>query len=154
MDPAITHEDAEAALAAVDRGRSRVLEEIGLPGWYLWGLAIGWIAVGVVADLQSTWLTAAATLAFGTVHAAVAPRVASGRHRTQMLSVRAEIAGAGIARLVIFTVASLGLITVGAGFALSADGARDPATIASLFVAALIVLGGPRLVTVTRRTGS
>lgn len=61
-----------------------------MPRWYWWGLAIGWVALGVLTDLEHPWLTAVATLVFGAVHASVAPRVLSGRHRSQQLSVRAS----------------------------------------------------------------
>jgi membrane protein implicated in regulation of membrane protease activity len=150
MEPTITHEEAEGALATVDLRRRRVIEEIGLPGWYWWGLALGWIAVGVASDSGVVWLAAAATLIFGAVHAAVVPRVASGRHRSQRLSVKAELAGRRTAVIVVLAVAALGLVTVAAGFALSADGAHDPSIIASIFVAVLILLGGPRLLQARR----
>jgi hypothetical protein len=150
MTRAITQDEAEAALATVERERQRVAEQIGLPAWYWWGLALGWIAVGVVADLGIVWLSAAAMLVFGAVHAAVVPRVASGRHRSEMLSVRAELAGARTARIVLLCVAALGLVTVAVGFAVWADGARHPSIIASIFVAALILLGGPRLLAAIR----
>jgi hypothetical protein len=153
MERTITHEEAEAALATVDRRRRRVIDEVGLPGWYWWGLALGWIAVGVVADTGVAWLTAAATLIFGAVHANVVPRVASGRHRTQQLSVKAELAGRRTAMVVVLAVAALGLVTVGAGFALHADGARHPSIIASIFVAVVILLGGPRLLAARRLRG-
>ena len=77
-----------AALDTVERGRRRVIAEIDMPRWYWWGLALGWIALGYVTDLEHPWLTAAATLAFGAIHAGVAPRVINGRHRTDQLSVR------------------------------------------------------------------
>ena len=154
MTRTVTHEEAEAALATVDRRRSRVVDEIGLPGWYWWGLALGWIAVGVIADLKVWWLTSAATLIFGAVHANVVPRIASGRHRTGMLSVKAELAGRRTALVVVLAVAALGLVTVGGALALNADGARDPSIIASIFVAVVILLGGPRLLGSARVRGS
>lgn len=143
--------EASAALDAIDRGRRHVIDEIDLPTWYWWGLALGWIGLGVITDLKHPWLTAAATLIFGAVHSAVAPRVASGRHRTAQLSVRADVAGRRTARLVIGSVAALGVLTVGAALAASADGARHPVTMASVLVAVIIVLGGPRLLAAIRR---
>jgi hypothetical protein len=151
MDRTVTQEEAEGALATVDLRRRRVIEEIGLPGWYWWGLALGWIAVGIAADSGIVWLAASAMLLFGAVHANVVPRVASGRHRTGQLSVRADVAGRRTALIVVLAVAALGLLTVGAGFALSADGARDPSIIASIFVAVVILLGGPRLLAARRQ---
>jgi hypothetical protein len=41
-------------------------------------------------------------------------------------------------------------VTVAAAFAVNADGAEHPATIASVFVAALILLGGPRVMAAIR----
>ena len=150
MDRTITHEEAEGALATVDLRRRRVLEEVGLPSWYWWGLALGWIAVGIAADSGIVWVSAGATLIFGAVHANVAPRVASGRHRTQQLSVKAEVAGRRTALIVILAVAALGALTVAAALALNADGTRDPSIVASIFVAVVILLGGPRLLAAQR----
>jgi hypothetical protein len=143
--------EASAALDAIDRGRRRVIDEIDLPVWYWWGLALGWIGLGVITDLKHPWLTAAATLVFGAVHAGVAPRVASGRHRTHQVSVRADVVGRRTARLVIGSVAALGVLTVAAALAASADGARHPVTMASVLVAVIILLGGPRLLAAIRR---
>jgi hypothetical protein len=151
METRITPQEARAALDAVDRDRLRVIEEIELPRWYWWGLAVGWIALGFITDLKHAWVTAAATLLFGAVHAAVAPRVASGRHRGQNLSVRAELAGAHTFGLVLAGVIALGFLTVAGALAASADGARHPVTIARMFVAVIIVLGGPLLLASVRR---
>jgi hypothetical protein len=151
MESHLTPQEARAALDTVDRERLRVIEEIDLPRWYWWGLALGWIALGYITDLKHPWVTAAATLVFGAVHSAVAPRVASGRHKTSQLSVRAELAGRQTARLVIGSVAALAVVTIAGALAASADGARHPVTIASIFVAVMIVLGGPRLLAVVRR---
>jgi 4-hydroxybenzoate polyprenyltransferase len=151
MDAPITPDQARLALDAVERGRLRVIDEIGLPRWYWWGLALGWIALGVVTDLKNSWATAAATLVFGALHASVAARAASGRRRTQRLSVRAELVGRDTARIVVGIVAALGCLTVGLALAANADGARHPVTIASLFIATIIVLGRPQLIATVRR---
>jgi 4-hydroxybenzoate polyprenyltransferase len=151
MEPQPTPEEALAALNAVERGRLTVIDEIGLPRWYWWGLALGWVALGFVTDLKHAWLTAAATFAFGAVHASVAARAASGRRRTQRLSVRAEVAGRRTARLIVGCVAALGGLTVGLALAASADGASHPVTIASAFVALTILLGRPQLIGAIRR---
>ncbi len=147
----ITPLEASGALDAIDRGRRQVIDEIDLPTWYWWGLALGWIGLGVIADLKHPWLTAAATLVFGAVHSAVAPRVASGRHRTNRVSVRADVVGRRTAELVVGSVAALAVVTVAAAQAASADGAGHPVTMASVLVAVIILLGGPRLLAAIRR---
>jgi hypothetical protein len=151
METSVTPQEARAALDALDRDRLRVIDEIELPRWYWWGLALGWVALGFITDLKHAWATAAATLVFGAVHAGVAPRVASGRHRTQRLSVSAELAGANTFLLIIASLIALACLTIAGSLAASADGARHPVTIASMFVALLIVLGGPLLLASVRR---
>lgn len=151
MEAHVTPQEARVALGALDRARLRVVDEIELPRWYWWGLALGWIALGFVTDLKHAWITAGATLVFGAIHAAVAPRVANGRHRTRRLSVSAELAGPHTFLSVIGGLGALACLTVAGSLAASADGARHPVTIASGFVAVMIVLGGPRLLASVRR---
>jgi hypothetical protein len=147
----MTPGEAQAALAAADRGRRAVIDEIAVPDWYWWGLALGWIALGVLNDLANPWVTIAATVAFGAIHATVAPRVVDGRHRSDRVTVRHDLTGRHIARAVIAGVVAMAFVTIAAAFAANADGAEHPATVASVFAAAIIVLGGPRLVDVLRR---
>jgi hypothetical protein len=147
----ITPDEAQAALAAAARGRRAVIDEIAVPGWYWWGLALGWIVLGVISDLGNPWVSTIATVAFGAIHATVAPRVVDGRHRSDRLTVRRDVAGRRIARAVIAGVVAMAVVTVAAALAVNADGAGHPATIASVYVATIIVLGGPLLLDVLRR---
>lgn len=151
MEPNVTPMEARAALDAVERGRMRVVDEIDLPAWYWWGVALGWIALGWITDLDRPWLTTAATLLYGAVHAGVASRVLSGRHRSDRLSVRADVAGREVPRLVIGGLLLLAGVTIAAALAAQADGARHPVTMASVLVAVIVLLGGPRLLAYARR---
>jgi hypothetical protein len=151
MERNVTPLEARAALDTVERGRLRVIDEIDMPRWYWWGLALGWIGLGFITDLGHPWLTAAATLLFGTVHASVASRVVSGRHRSRRLSVSAAVAGRRIPQLVIGGLIALACLTIAGALAAQADGARHPVTIASIVVAVMIVLGGPQLLAAIRR---
>jgi len=147
----ITPDEAQAALRTADRGRQSVIDQVDLPAWYWWGLAGGWIALGVIADLNNTWATGAATLVFGAVHSSIAPRVIDGRHGSDRLRVGRDVVGWRVTKLVLGGLVALAGVTIGAAFALHADGAGHPATIASVFVAVILVLGGPRLLAETRR---
>jgi hypothetical protein len=151
VEPQVTPLEARAALDTIERGRLRVIDEIDLPTWYWWGLALGWIGLGCVTDLGHPWVTAVATVAFGAVHSTVAPRVVSGRHRSRRLSVAADVVGPHAPRLVFAGLIALAGLTVAGALAASADGARHPVTAASILVAVMIVLGGPRLLAVIRR---
>ena len=150
MERPVTPNEARAALDTVERSRLRVIEEIDVPAWYWWGLALGWIALGVIADVGPDWLTSVATVVFGAVHAWVAPRVISGRHASRDLSVRAGLAPPHLARIVIGGLIALGALTVALALLARADGAEHPVTIASVLVAVIIVLGGPLLLTTAR----
>jgi hypothetical protein len=143
--------EARAALDSVEQGRRRVIDEIGLPQWYWWGLALGWIVLGWITDLNNSWLTAVATVVFGAVHSAVAPRVIDGRHRSHQLTVRADMVDRHLPALVLGGLIILAGITVAGAVAISADSANHPVTITSIFVAVIIVLGGPRLLAAVRR---
>lgn len=146
-----TEAQARAALEEIERGRQHVVDEIDMPHWYWWGLALGWIGVGVASDSGSPWVTGIATLLFGAVHASAASVVLGGRHRTGQLSVRADVAGHRVPALVISSLVGLAALTTAGGFWASADGARHPATAASIVVAVVILLGGPRLMAAVRR---
>ena len=150
MEPPVTPSEAQVALNTIERSRRRVIDEIDVPSWYWWGLALGWIALGVIADVGPGWLAAVAPFVFGAAHAAVAPRVISGRHTSRNLSVRAALAPPHLTQIVIGGLVALGALTVGLALLARADGAEHPATVASVLVAAMIVLGGPLVLTIAR----
>lgn len=147
----IAPEDASAALAAVGHARAQVADEVGLPRWYWWALAAGWVFVGAAGLAGSTWLPLAATLVFGAAHATVASRLLSGQQRTPGLRVSADVAGTRIPLVIIGMLLGLVALTIGAGFAFDADGARHAGLDAAVFVAAVVGLGGPEILRVLRR---
>jgi hypothetical protein len=148
----LTPEQARAALDTVERSRRRVVDEIAVPPWYWAGISLGWVGLGTVSDLVSNaWVASAVTLAFGAVHAWVAPQVVSGRHGSRRLSVGAHVAGRQITRAVLGGLIAMVAVTVGAALLLNADGARHPSIEAAVLVAVVIALGGPLLLDTFRR---
>jgi len=145
-----TDAEAQVALQGIDRARRQVIDQIGMPTWYWWGLALGWIGLGVLSDLGNPWLVMAGTLTFGAVHAYVSQRVLAGRRRRGDVTVRADVVGRRVVALVIGCLVGLVGITIAAALLLNADGAEHPVTIASVFVAVMILLGGPRLMDAIR----
>jgi hypothetical protein len=150
MEDSVTSDEARAALRTIDRERGRVVEQISLPPWYLWGLAIGWVVLGVIADIGPTWLTSVATCIFGAGHASVAPRVIDGRHGSERLRVGRDVVGRRISMMVIGALIALAGLTVAAALAIRADGARHAVTIASVLVATIVLLGGHHLIAIGR----
>ena len=93
MSNSLTEAEARLALHEVEQGRQRVIDQIGMPQWYWWGLAAGWIVLGVLNDVANAWVIAVATITFGAVHSAVSQRLLGGRRRTAGVKVRADVAG-------------------------------------------------------------
>lgn len=141
----MTREEALAALGDVRRGTQRVIDQIDVPSWYWYGLAAGWIVLGFLTDLKHAWLTSVATLAFGAIHSAVAPHVIDGRRAQSGVRVGRDLVGRQIAAQILVGLVALAGVTIAVAVAVGADGAKHPVTIAGIFVAVIIVLGGPRL---------
>ena len=107
--------DIEARLALhvdVEQARKRVIDQIGMPWWYWWGLAVCWIGLGVAADVANPWVTLAATFTFGAVHSYVSWRLLAGRQRTSDVKVRADVAGRRAPTLIFAFLVGLGAVTV------------------------------------------
>lgn len=150
MEP-IAEDDAKAALDTIDRATRNVAAEVGLPRWYWWVLATAWVALGVIGDLSAAWFATVATVTFGAVHATIASRILTGRRRTGSLQVSAATAGARLPLVVIGMLIALVALTIGAALALDADGTDHASIAAGAFVAVIVGLGGPEILTVLRR---
>jgi hypothetical protein len=136
--------EARVALQGAAQARQRVIDQIGMPWWYWWGLAAAWVGLGVLADLNAPWLVTVATLAVGAGHSYVFQRLVAGRRRTGDVEVRADVAGHVHVVVIGFLLALVG-VTVAVALLLEADGAGHPSIWASVFVAILLLLGGPRV---------
>ncbi|RZT25964.1 hypothetical protein EV589_1714 [Mycobacterium sp. BK558] len=147
----VTPNDARAALDAVEHATVRVAAEVGLPQWYWWLLAAGWLVLGTLGDIGPQWLAVAATVAFGVGHSTIASRRLDGRRRTGRLQVSSDIAGRRTPAVVIGMLVALVVLTIAVGFALDADGARHPGIGAAVFVAVIVGLGGGAMLRMLRR---
>ncbi len=145
MSMPIGESEARVALHAIEQRRKQVIAEIDVPPWYWCAMAAGWVVLGVVSDNASFWAYIAATLVFGAAHASVAPRVLTGRRASSRVSVRGELADRRIPLVIIGLLVAMVAVTVALALLLHADGARHPATWASVVVAALLLVGGPAL---------
>lgn len=148
MSEDITPEQARAALDAAEAARRRVAAEIGLPRAYWWALAAGWVVLGVLGDLGPMWLATMATVIFSLGHSVLASRLLDGRQRTSHVRVSAEMAGRRTAVIVVAMLIGLVCVTIVAGMALHADGARHAGIWASVIVAAVVGFGGPEILRV------
>ncbi|MCT2592992.1 hypothetical protein LHJ74_28115 [Streptomyces sp. N2-109] len=147
----VDSEQARASLAEADRARRQVTEEIGLPRAYWWGMAAGWLVLGIFGAVLPWWLTAVATVGFGTGHAIFASRLLGGRRRTRQIQVSAAVAGSRIPVAVVGMLLGLVAVTVLVALALDADGAGHASIWAAGLVAAVVGFGGPDILRVLRR---
>jgi hypothetical protein len=151
MTEPISEADARSALESIDRQRRSVVGEIDMPTWYWWGMALGWVGLGLVAELGNAWVSIAATVVFGAAHAAISQRILSGRHGSPQLSVRADVVSRHIPALMIGFLLIMVVLTVAIALVADALGASHPVTIASVVVAIAVLLGGPALMAAVRR---
>jgi hypothetical protein len=151
MTNEVSEADARLALGEIEQRRRQVVAEIDMPRWYWWGVALGWVALGIVTDLDHPWATIAATVVFGAVHSAVAQHVLSGRHRSQQLSVHRDLVSRHVPTLMFGYLVALALVTIAIAVLADADGAGHPVTFASVVVAVAILCGGPNLMAAVRR---
>jgi hypothetical protein len=151
MAEPISEADARSALQSIEVQRQSVIAEIDMPRWYWWGMALGWVSLGLVAEFANAWISVVATIAFGAVHAAVSQRILSGRHRSTQLSVRADVVSRHIPALVIGFLLVMVAFTVAIALAADALGASYPVLIASFVVAIALLVGGPSLMGMVRR---
>ena len=151
MSNKISDADARLALHSIEDQQRQVIAHIDMPRWYWWGVAVGWVALGVISDVANPWAAFVATLAFGAGHSVVAQHVLSGRHGSRHLSIHPSVVGRLVPLLMLGYLVVLTIVTVGLALLFDADGADHPGSIASCFAAIAVLLGGPNLMAVVRR---
>ena len=94
-----------------------------------------------------------ARLALTTIERRRQQEVAENNYRraSSRLSVRGDLVSRRIPMLVIGFLIVMTLVTIGLALLFDADGARHPATLASVVVGAVLVSGGPSLMGLLRR---
>jgi hypothetical protein len=146
--------NARTALEDVELRRQQVVAMINIPWWYWWSVGAGWIALGAVTDLHIAWATSCGTLLFGAVHASIAWRILDGRHGSSQLSVRANLVSRHVPAYVLTGLVTLAAFTAVFATVLTLNHVGHPVTISSIFVAVIVIMGGPGLMASVRRRAS
>ncbi len=147
----ISAQQAQDSLAAAQQARQRVANAVGLPRLYWWGMAAGWIILGAIGETRSAWAIAVSTAAFGAIHAYLASRLLRGRNRTRGVQLSESVVDRRIPAVVVGVLVVLVAVTVGIAFLLDADGAAHPGLLASVFIATVVGLGGPEILSAALR---
>ena len=142
---------ARSALDTVEHAQHAMVDEVGLPRWYWWFLAAGWIVLGVLGDLTPWWLAAGATLLFGAANATFAGRLYDGTRGNPGVHLSRAQVSRRIPWLIIGILAVAVALTIAVALGLQADGAGHPGILAAVFVAAIIGFGGPEILQRARR---
>lgn len=152
MSEQVRPDQAARALAEIRQHQQQVIDLAMLPTWYWWIVAA--LVVGLSATVDAARhrpvVIALAAVAFALGIVAVTGRVVLGawhraQWRNQLLGSRGVLAIVGFVGLVVG-------ITLGVAFALQAMGVRGSVTLASLVGAAVMIVGGPVLTRILRRS--
>jgi hypothetical protein len=143
--------DARTALENIERRHQQIVAMISIPWWYWGSVGLGWIALGAVTDLHNPWATSGGTLLFGAAHASIAWRVLDGRHGSGQLSVRASLVSRHVPFYVLGGLIALAALTALFATVLTMHHVGHPVTISSVFVAIIVIIGGPLFMAVVRR---
>lgn len=151
MSGQIRPDEAARALADIRQRQEHVIDLAMLPAWYWWVVAALMVGLSVTVDLarHRPVVVGLAAVAFSLGVSATTGQVVLGawrraQWRNQLLGSRGALAIVAFVWLVVAT-------TLGIAFALQAVGLRDPATLASLVGAAVMIAGGPALTRILRR---
>jgi hypothetical protein len=133
---------AADALASVGQRRQQVIDLMSIPRWYWWLIAIGMVALGVVADRRQPVAVAITAVVFGLGVAITSVWVATGHRRAQ---VHSDLLGPAGALLIVRFVAIVVVGSLAIAFVLQAVGFGQAATVAMVAGGLAMVIGGPRL---------
>lgn len=145
-----TGDNARSALEAVDKVQQRVSDDIGLPRWYWWMTAAGWVALGVLGTFAPVWAAVTGTVLFGALNATLAGRLYDGTRGTAGVRLHRSAVSRRLPWLIIAVLMAGVLVTIGLALWLDADGAAHAGIVASVVVAVVIGLGGPEILRTLR----
>jgi hypothetical protein len=143
--------DARTSLENIELRRQQIVAMINIPRWYWGSVAFGWIVLGAITDLHNPWATSGGTLLFGAAHASIAWRVLDGRHGSGQLSIRANLVSRHVPFYVLGGLIALATLTALFATILTKHHVGHPVTISSVFVAIIVISGGPLFMATVRR---
>jgi hypothetical protein len=145
----ISPKDAARSLADIGNRQARLIDEVLVPGWYWWMVAVLTVVLGVAVDSHRPGLAALVTVVYAVLVAGVTVWMIWGRNRAR---VRSQLLGdRGAVAIVGFVWVVVGL-SLGFGFALRTADVGHPATLACLVCAVGLIVGGPGLMSYLRHT--
>jgi hypothetical protein len=141
--------DAVSELAEINRRQAGVIQAVLVPRWYWWVVGLLLVLLGVVTDSHQRLATALTAVAVALIIAALSVWMISGVYRGVRIH-SATLGSWGAVYIVGFVWLLVGA-TLAVAFSLQAEGIPDPATLGTLVAAAMLIAGGPILMSRLRR---
>jgi fatty acid desaturase len=141
--------DAASELAEIKRRQAGVIQAVLVPRWYWWVVGLLLVPLGVVTDSHQRVATAVVAVVVALIIAALSVWMITGAFRGARVH-PATLGSGGSLYIVGFVWLVVG-VTLVTAFGLQAEGNRYPGTLATILAAALLIIGGPILMSLLRR---
>jgi uncharacterized membrane protein len=142
--------DAAAELAEIDRRQAGVIDAVLVPRWYWWVVGLLLVPIGLAVDSHQTTATAIVAVLMALIIAGLSVWMISGAYPRARIH-PATLGAPGTLFIVGFVWVVVGVSLVVA-FGLQAAGVSYPATIGTVLAAAMLIGGGPILMSRLRRS--
>jgi hypothetical protein len=142
--------DAARELAEIETRQAGVIDAVLIPRWYWWAVGVLIVPIGFAADSHLRTATAIVAVVMALVIAGLSVWMISGAYPGARIH-PAALGSAGAMYIVGFVWLVVGVSLVVA-FGLQAAGVAYPGTIGTVLAAALLIVGGPILMSRLRRT--
>jgi hypothetical protein len=141
--------DAAGELEEIKRRQAGVIDAVLVPRWYWWVVGVHVVPLGAVADSHQRLATAVVAVAVALVIAGITVWMVSGTYPGARIH-PTTLGSAGSLYIVGFIWLVVGATLVVA-FGPQAAGSPFPATIGTVLAAAMLIIGGPILMSHLRR---
>jgi uncharacterized membrane protein len=141
--------DAARELEEIQRRRAGVVDAVLVPRWYWWMVGLLLVPLGAAADSHHRLVTAVVAVVVALVIAAVSVWMITGVYRGARIH-PATLGAAGSLYIVGFISVVVGVSLVFA-FSWQAAGYAYPGTLGTIIAAAMLIVGGPILMSRIRR---
>jgi hypothetical protein len=149
MKQRVDVEEAARSLNEVDARQRAVVDAVLIPAWYWWLIALLSIGLGAAVDTRKGGVIAPTAVLYGVVVAAASVWMILGRGQAQLSK---HLLGDRGALAIVGFVWALVVGTLAIGFGLRALHVSHPAVIACIVCAVGLVIGGPALTRLLRRS--
>lgn len=141
--------DAARELAEIERRQTGVIDAVLVPRWYWWAVGLLLVPLGIAADLHERRVAPIVAVVVALVIAALTVWMITGAYRGARIH-PATFGSRGPLYIVGFVWLVVGT-TLLVAFGLQAERLPYPGTIGTVLAAAMLIVGGPILMSSLRR---